>query len=305
MNKNLLGLAAVILSVIAWGISFVSTKIVLVEISPVSIAFFRQFIALVPLVILMGLRKESFRLKKGEIWAFLFATFFGIVLYFVFENHGLAYTSASNASMLVAAIPVFALITESITKKTRLDLASFLCIVASILGVYFVISENGVIDFSSKTFLGNALILGAMASWIVYTFISKKLGESYSSLKMTSIQTFLSIPLFIPFVFSEISTWHVPSSNGIYNLIFLGIFCSAMAYVCFLFGIQTLGPVLPSAFLNLIPVVTIIAGIFLLAEKLSVYQIAGAALIVGSLSYLSFIRIRPLRKKQEDIESAA
>jgi drug/metabolite transporter (DMT)-like permease len=210
----------------------------------------------------------------------------------VFENQGLTMTSASNASMLVAAIPVFALVAESIAKKTRLELASLICIIASILGVYFVIFEGGVPDLSSDSFLGSLLVLGAMISWIFYTFISKKLGEKYSSLKMTTIQTILSIPLFIPFIVGESGQWKIPSNISLLNLLFLGVFCSALSYVFYLFGIKTLGPVLPSALLNLIPVVTIFTGTIFLSETLSIYQISGAVLIIGSLSFLSFMKMR-------------
>lgn len=293
--KNSLGIPAVLLSVLFWGISFVSTKVILNDLPPVSIAFFRQFVALVPLIVLMILNKESFRLKKGELFTFIIATLFGIVLYFFFENRGLTMTTASNASMLVAAIPVFALVVESVTKRKRMELASLLCIIASILGVYFVIFEGGLPDFSSKSFIGNLLVLGAMISWIVYTFLSKSLGEKYSSLKMTTIQTIFSIPLFTPLIIGEIPLWKMPSPASIGNLIFLGVFCSALAYVFYLFGLKALGPVLPSALLNLIPVVTILTGSIFLSEKMSFLQMIGSVLIIGSLTFLSIIRTKKER----------
>ena len=64
MKNRFLGLFLMFIAVFVWGISFVSTKIVLSELPPVSIAFFRQFVALIPLIILMIIRKETFRLKR-------------------------------------------------------------------------------------------------------------------------------------------------------------------------------------------------------------------------------------------------
>jgi len=297
VNKTL-GIIAVLFSVFVWGISFVSTKVVLAEFPPVSIAFLRQFVALVPLFVLNFMKKENLKIERNEVLSFVLATFFGIVLYFVFENNGLTMTTASNASMLVAAIPVFVLIAESIAQRKRISVPSLLCIIASVLGVYFVVFEGGLPDFSSRTFLGNLLIIGAMFSWIVYTFISDKLGRKYSSLKMTTIQTIISIPLFFPFVTGELSSWKIPSSISILNLLFLGIFCSALAYVFYLGGIKALGPVLPSSMLNLIPVVTIIAGAVFLSETLSAFQIAGSILIIGSLTVLSIYRIKSSNQDQ-------
>jgi drug/metabolite transporter (DMT)-like permease len=106
INKSL-GLPAVLFSIFVWGISFVSTKVILTELPPVTIAFLRQFIALVPLYILNFIKKETLRIERKEVFSFIIAAFFGIVLYFIFENTGLAMTTASNASMLVSTIPIF------------------------------------------------------------------------------------------------------------------------------------------------------------------------------------------------------
>jgi len=298
MKNRVLGLLLMFLAIFVWGISFVSNKIVLTDLPPVSIAFFRQYVAIVPLIIMMWIRKENFRLEKGEFKLFALASLFGIVLYFVFENNGLTMTTASSASMLVAAVPVFVLIIESIITKTPISKASLGCILASLLGVYCIISKNGSIDFSEGSLLGNLLVLGAMASWIIYTFISKGLGERYSSLKLTTMQTLFSIPLFVPFTISEVPAWRVPSMTAFLHLLFLGVFCSALAYVFFLYSIHTLGPVLPSAALNLIPVVTIITGRIVLSEQLTWIQALGAVLIMGGLTLLSLMNLKERAQKK-------
>jgi drug/metabolite transporter (DMT)-like permease len=288
MRKHrLFPVLTVLFAVFVWGISFVSTKVVLTELPPVSIAFFRQLIAILPLLLILRLNGESLRITRLEIPLFFVASFFGLVLYFVFENSGLMYTSASNAAMLVAAIPVFTLIIESIIGHRRLPLFTFAMVLVSIGGVYLVLFENGMPDFTSRTFRGNMLVFGAMVSWIAYTYLSRRLGRKYSSLKVTAIQTLCSIPLFVPFMLHEVSAWRVPSEAVMLHLAFLGILCSACAYVGYLHGVQKLGPILPSAFLNLLPVVTILTGMVMLAEIPSWSQVAGASLIIGSLTALT------------------
>ena len=210
-THRFLPVIAVLFAVLVWGISFVATKVVLDDIPPVSIAFFRQMIAIAPLLLLLRANGESLRLAKGELRLFFIAAFFGLVLYFVFENTGLQYTTASNASMLVAAIPVFTLVIETIIHKKKLALFTLAMILVSIAGVYLVLFEDGLPDFSSKTFLGNMLVFGAMVSWIVYTYLSKRLSAKYNSLKITAVQTFCSIPLFLPFLIREVPHWRMPS----------------------------------------------------------------------------------------------
>ncbi len=113
-KENYLALLFIILAVLFWGYSFISTKIVLTQIPPVSIAFFRQIIAT---LVLIPMALYTRCMPKMALHDLILATcggFFGIVMYFVFENSGLQYTTASNASMIVSALPVFTLICEAI-----------------------------------------------------------------------------------------------------------------------------------------------------------------------------------------------
>lgn len=71
------------------------------------------------------------------------------------------------------------------------------------------------------------------------------------------------------------------------NLLFLGVFCSGFAYVFYIYASRRLGLTVVSAFLNLIPVVTVIFGHLLLHETLSWIQLLGMALIMTAIYYLN------------------
>ena len=277
----------VLLPVTFWGISFISTKVVLKEMQPVSIAFFRQLIALLPLVFWGIFTHASFKIALRDLFLLAGSSFFGIVLYFVFENNGLMHTTASSASMIVAAVPVFTLLVEMIFFKLKTNIKVISCIITSIFGVYLVISVNGKLDFSSSAFKGNMLVMGAMASWVLYTVMSRKLGSRYSSFIITLYQTILSSVLFIPFLLPEIGSWTPLSTTALLNLLYLGVFCSAVSYFMFLYSIKKLGPTVSSSFLNLIPVVSVMAGYLILDEKLLPVQYGGMIIIMASLYLLN------------------
>ncbi len=286
------GVILVILAVIFWGVSFISTKVLLQEIPPVSIAFFRQFIALIPLSVMFIKKKAFFRLNVKTVLHMAVASMFGIVLYFVFENSGLKFISASEASIIVATIPIFTLLMDTLVYRQKLDFRTLCLIIGSWVGVYLVIGGNGPVQAGSDTLKGSLLVFGAMVSWIVFTLITKRLSQQYDSLQMTFAQTLLSIPLFIPFVIQETANWQRFSVLSFAHLIFLGVFCSAGAYVFFLNGIAVLGPGIASSYLNLIPLVTMIVGAVFLGDKLTPIQFAGAFIILVSLGLISFFRLR-------------
>lgn len=271
------------LTVLFWGFSFISTKVVLTEIPPVSIAFFRQFIAIAALVPLASLAGVLSRVSLKDFYTMSFASLFGTVLYFVFENTSLQYTTASNASMIIASLPAFTIISEALLFKLRVSLKMIACIALSILGVYFVVTVNGKLDFSSAQFFGNMLMLGAVTSWVIYTILNRSVSRRQSSITIVIYQSMASIFLFIPFVIPEIGRWPNPSSVSLTvlaNLVFLGVFCSAVAYFFYIYGALRLGATFSATMLNLIPVVTVVAGHFILRETLVWIQICGMGIIM-------------------------
>ena len=211
------------------------------------------------------------------------SSFFGIVLYFLFENTGLKYTTASNASIIIAAVPIFTLVTESLFYKFKVTKRLIGCVLVSIIGVFVVIFEQGTLDFSSGSIKGNLLMIGAVISWVIYTIICKSLNGKYKGIVITAYQMIAASIIFIPFIIPEIDQWHGISTYSLINLLYLAFFCSALAYFLYNFAVKSLGATVTSMFLNLIPIVSIIGGVLVLKETISLLQIGGMLLIMLSL----------------------
>lgn len=277
-----------VMTVIFWGYSFISTKIVLTEEPPVSIAFFRQIIAAVVLIPWVMTTQSHIRVSLKDLGLIIASGLFGIVLYFICENNGLRYTTAANASMIVAAVPIFTLFTESLFFKMKITPRMVICLLLSVFGVYLIISGNGRLDFSSAAFRGNLLVIGAMVCWVVYTIINKGLSSRYSSLQLITDQSIASVFLFIPFILPEVHRWQRLTLGPFFNLLYLGVFCSALGYFFYVYAVKRLGATVSSAFLNLIPVVTVISGFFVLGEEPVWLEILGMLVILASLFYLGY-----------------
>jgi len=280
----------IILDVLFWGFSFISTRVVLSEIPPISIALFRQIIALMTLIFILALTGKELKIMRKDAFHIVLASFFGIVMYFVLENTGLLYTTASNASMIVASLPIFTLLAEALLFRLRVTGGMIICLILSTIGVALVVTIDGRLDLSSLRLWGNLLVMGAIISWVIYTILNQRLSESYPSLTLITFQSAASIILFIPLVIPEISRWPAASEISLTvfaNLLFLGVFCSGFAYVFYIYAARRLGLTIVSAFLNLIPVVTVIFGHLLLHETLSWIQLLGMALIMIALYQLN------------------
>jgi drug/metabolite transporter (DMT)-like permease len=279
----------IILDVLFWGFSLISTKVVLSQIPPISIAFFRQILAAITLMVLVFLTGTPLKVERRDLGNIVAASFFGIVMYFVLENTGLQYTTASNASMIVASLPMFTLFAEAMLFHLKVTWKMVLCLILSTVGVVLVVTVDGRVDLSAR-FFGNLLVMGAIVCWVFYTLLNRRLSENYPSLTLTALQSISSIFLLIPFILPEIERWPAVSEISLpvfAHMLFLSVFCSGFAYIFYIYATRRLGATVVSAFLNLIPVVTVVFGYLLLQDTLSWMQVLGMAMIMAAVYCLN------------------
>lgn len=289
-REHYAALLFILLCVLFWGISFISTKVVLRQIPPATIVIYRQIIACLALVSLLPFWRRPSLPTREDAGRIAASAFLGIVMYFILENRGLEHTTASNASLIVSALPIFTLFGEAVLYHREVGRRMLIYLLISIFGVYMVVSINGRPDLSSSQLFGNILVLGAMACWVAYTLLNKGIAERYSSLNIIFYQSLAAVFLCIPFAVAEKERWISPlelSSATWLNVIFLGMFCSAWAYVFYIRALGRLGPTMSAAFLNLIPVVTAACGYLLLQERLTWIQVLGMILIMTALYKLN------------------
>lgn len=286
MNNILKSYAAIISVCIFWGFSFISTKLCLQWFSPFALAFYRFFIASIILLIAVLVKEKSLKIDKCDIFKFVIMGFTGVFLYFTFENTALKMLSASLASLILAALPAFALIADFIVFKKKFTKAKTLSVIISMLGVGLVVGFNSN-ENSSSLVLGIILLVLSLISWIIFSYISMPLQNKYSSLKATFYQTIFGALFFLialPFSFSNLDGFN---AIGIINLLFLGIICSAICYLLYNYAIKHLNIVVSCIFINLMPIITVIASIIILDESINLVQILGSILIIGSVFIVS------------------
>jgi drug/metabolite transporter (DMT)-like permease len=288
MNVQVIAHLALLLTAFFWGLSFISMKVILnAQIPPLTMAFVRFIIATVALFVMLKISEPAQRLHKEDILIMALGGFFGITIYFYFEATGVKFTTASNASMILAAIPIFTLFIEILYYRNRISLFKGLGVLLSVLGVYLIIQSSGNTPANPKLLLGNLLMLGACAAWVAYIMFSKKLKDRYSGLALTTYQTFFGTLFLLPFSLSEYQSWVTIPVNAWWNIIFLALCCSAAGYFMYQYALTKLDAITVSTYINLIPVVGVAGGIFFLQETVLPIQIIGGFIIIISVFIVS------------------
>ena len=284
MNNKTKGLISVMIPVIAWGISFVSTEYLLKDMGAMSIGAVRFVFATMILYIMMRSTGTPLKIDKKDHLLFVLAGGIGIAIYFYFENNGIKYISASPSALIIAAIPMFTLVFEAAIYKRKIVAVDALAILASIIGVVLIVDVKFSEFFKAEESLGYLMMVGAVLSWVIYSMASKPLFKKYSYLTIIFYQFLYSLPFFILAVPFETNNWAGLGFEGIAHLIFLSVVASVLGFYYYAKAMDLLGVTEASVFINFLPIVTIIFSYFYMGQTISVKQFIGGLFVMLSVT---------------------
>jgi drug/metabolite transporter (DMT)-like permease len=293
MRERTKALLAIIICVFFWGISFVSIKIAVTAFPPMTLGAFRFALAVVFLVFIKARAAPKEKLKRRDLPWLIGAGLVGVTLYFFCENNGVSLVAASEASIIIAFIPILAMIAEWLAEKLRFfrhkqqapapfAARRWFGALISMAGVWLVarVSPSGV----GSGGMGYLYMAGASLSWVAYCFLTKPHFARCSRIYIVFWQSVFGFIGFLPFAAREFPSWGIPNPLVLGHVIFLGICCSALGYWFYAYSLEILGVAVSSVFLNFIPVVTAIAGFTFLGERLMPLQWLGAALVLSGVT---------------------
>jgi drug/metabolite transporter (DMT)-like permease len=289
MTERHKALIAIILCVLFWGFSFISIKVAITVLPPMTLGATRFALALISLFIIKHRVAPKANLRRQDLPYLAGAGLIGVTLYFFCENNGVALVTASEASIIVAFIPVLTMTAERLFgKEKKVGIRRWTGAAVSVIGVWLVAGGSFAISGNA---LGYIYMIGAAVSWVAYCFLTEPLfsrnirnsgkGNRLYIVYWQSVFGFLG---FLPFALYEFPRWSVPNLPVLGHIAFLGICCSALGYWYYARSLEVLGVAVSSIFINFIPVVTAIAGFFIMEDRLAPLQWAGAAMVISGVT---------------------
>jgi len=278
--KRWLPYAALVLAMILWSTSFVALKYSFRHYTPVLVIFGRMIVASIVFLPLLP-KIYPGKIKFHDLGLILLMAIFEPCLYFIFEALAIERTTASQAGMITALLPLMVAIGAAIFLSEKVSGKTYAGFMLAIGGA-IMLSVSGEPEPGSRNpALGNFFEFIAMACATGYTLILKRLSNTYSPFFLTAVQSFCG-SLFFGIIFVAKgsglpSVWPLAPTLVI---IYLGIFITMGAYGLYNFGVSKLQASQASIFINLIPVFSVFWAWALLSERLTWFQLASAALIL-------------------------
>lgn len=271
-------------AVVVWGASFIATKVSLRDVSPITVVWLRFGMGVIILGITVAARKQ-FALPKRREWVyFALLGFLGITFHQWMQSTALLTSRASTTAWLVATTPVFMALLGWLVLKEKLSWLQTGGITLATLGVLLVVSDGDLSAISIKQFgaPGDILVLISSVNWAVFSALSR------SGLKTHPPARMMFYVMTLGWLFSGVLFFTGPglkemldlTSNGWLGVIFLGVFCSGLAYIAWYDALQVLPTGQLGAFLYLEPPVAVIIAVLILMEPVTWAAMLGGGIIL-------------------------
>ncbi len=270
-----------ILTVVIWGTTFVSTKVLIgYGLSPIEILFYRFLLAYVCIWFVCP-RKLLAKNIKDEL-LFVGTGLCAGSLYFVLENTALKITLASNVSLIICTAPIFtAFLSHFIYRKEHIKSHLIFGSIIALLGVALVVFNGSFILRINP--LGDILTILAALSWAFYGIILKKLNGHYSTLFITRKVFFYGIITLVPFMLFSSDVFHpdlLTDPVTIVNLLFLGVVASLLCYIMWNSAVKELGVIQTSNYIYFVPLVTLLTSAIVINEQITSIALLGSVFIL-------------------------
>ena len=282
-GTTLLGLLGVAL---IWGTNFAVIKVALEELSPEALNALRFPIATVLLILVLRYRGRLRLPDRGDVVKLIGLGVLGNVIYQLLFIHGLDLTSAGNASLLLATVPVWTILLSSFLGHERPSPLVWLGILGTLAGMILVVAGGAGVELGGSSLQGDLLMAAAAMGWAGYTVGSRDMIRKYGPLRTTTWTlavgtvglVLLGAPDLVALQFASVSpvAWM--------GVVYAGVFALSVAYILWYRGVQRIGSSRTAAYSNLVPVGARRVAGGGRGEVPRALQWVGAAVILGGIS---------------------
>lgn len=276
-QSRVLPAASLLLAMLLWASSFIALKLAFEEYQPMLVIWARMVVA--SCCFLFFIRKiMRFEYRPGDKRLLLVMSLLEPCLYFILEAEALQHTSAAQAGMVTAIYPLIIAVIAYFTLGERITRHAFAGFVLAFAGVLWLSLSAEANEAAPDPAWGNFLEFLAMVCAALYSVLLKRFSGRYSPVFLTALPALVGAIFFLPFQF--FAPWpDISNSQGLWAILYLGAGVTIGAYLCFNFAITRMPVTQAGAYINLIPVFTVLLAWLVLGDVLTSEQLIASGVV--------------------------
>lgn len=276
--------AGMLLVTLFWGGNFTATKLAFTQIEPLAFTALRFVLATVVIWFIVRRVEGPAPLPPGTLRPLIFLGVIGNTLYQVFFVEGLARTSATKSSLILAAMPVIVIVAASLLGIEKVSTRQKIAIVLATIGVVIVVfAKGGTLHGGIGT--GELLLFGGVITWAAYTLMLRSWKLPISSLRLTAWTLYTGTPglVLIGLPALRDTDWSRLSLAGWGGTLYAALLSLIAAYILWNRGVAKLGAARTVAYNTLVPLVATVIAMVALGERPGLAHLIGGVLVVGGV----------------------
>lgn len=276
-------------AIIFWGISFIATKVALRELHPFMLLTLRYAIGAILLFSFQYHRERTFLKQFGiRDWMHIvLLAIVGVSGLGLLQAYGLIYTSAINTGWIIAVNPILIAVAGRLFLDETVTTRKIAGILMGFLGVFFIITK-GVVSpsvFRFASTFGDLLVFASAIAWSAFTVGGKGFLSRFKPLSSATAIMISGFLLILPlgiFKGGWENLFHLSPLTWM-GVLFLGIFCSGLAYLFWYSALEKKDSGSVGTYLYLEPLVTLIGASLFLAEPVYWVTLLGGAMTLAGV----------------------
>jgi len=282
--QKLLPVFALLLAMILWASSFIALKIAFQSYDPMVVIFGRMLVATLCFIVVGRRLYRSLVYRAGDYKLLLFMAFCEPCLYFIFEAMAVTNTSAAQAGMMTAMLPILVMAAAVLILKEKVGWKAWTGGGLAVFGVCWLTLESTITVDAPHPVLGNFYEFLAMVCATGYIIVLKRLSSRYSPFFLTAVQAMVGCLFYFPLLF--LPGTDLPSTfdtGPTLAVLYLGAVVTLGAYGLYNYAIKLVPASQATLYVNLIPVFTAIMSWMILDETYTLTQCAAAAVVMAGV----------------------
>jgi len=283
-SQKMLPVIALLSAMVLWASSFIALKIAFLAYDPMVVIFGRMLVATLCFLLVGKRLYRSLDYRPGDYKLILFMAFCEPCLYFIFEAMAVENTTAAQAGMMTAILPILVMVAASRLLKEKIGRKSWLGGTLAVIGVCWLTLEATPSADAPNPVLGNFYEFLAMVCATGYIITLKHLTDRYSPFLLTAVQAIVGCVFYFPLIFlpgtSLPTTFDMVSALAV---LYLGAAVTLGAYGLYNYAIKLVPASQATLYVNLIPVFTAIMSWMILDETFTAGQCMAAAVVMAGV----------------------
>ncbi len=239
----------------------------------------------------LGSLYSNEKIEKSDWLRLVLCAVFGVAVNQLFFFEGLSRTTPINAGILMVVTPILVLVISNIILREKITFLKIAGIATGISGALFLLLSKGKGSFGNETFLGDTFIFLNAASYAIYLVIVKPLMFKYHPVTVMKWVFLLGLLMVLPFGFNEFSaiTWNNIPSFIYYEIIYVIVFTTFLAYLLNTYGLHHMNPSVVSIYIYLQPLLAAFIAVILGKDAIDFTKVISAVLIFTGVYLVSYM----------------